>query len=406
MKEKEYNKNYTLSMILVSCIFIASNRFFYLLPLPQLLAQQVSNVLLLAIVSTIAFFIYILFISYKDYGRFGKEIIILYIIVLWNANYMYRTYNYSSTQILWGIIPFLILLGYFPVTYLIKNYGLDPFARIIEIISIILGIVAITQIIVYRLNGNIFLNIITSSNFNGRLSGICDGVMRVGILVSLYQFIENRKSLRLHILNFIISLLCIIFVDQSRIYLMSVLIGVLFMIIAKDYHKRKAYFDYFIYLLTFIAIAIFLQVIINSLLNTLSDANNGSNYARRYAIEYFFSQYPTHFWSGLGIVVPDESNIYYHLITGIYGIYNYNDVGIFGLMASMGIFAVAWYIWIIIKSFILTKKSKHKLLNVGLIVELLVSIFTMSYLDRGLLVSLMMFLAIIGSGQYNNEQQY
>lgn len=404
--KKINNKKYTLSVILVSCIFIASNRFFYLAPLPQILAQQGSNVLLLAIVTTITFFIYLLFISYRDYGRFGKEIAILYLIVLWNAIYMYKTYDYGLGQIEWEMIPFLILLGYYPLTYLISNYGLDSFAKIVEIVSIILGIVMLTQALIYKFNGDIFLNIVVPSNFSGRFSGICDGVMRIGVLVSMYQLIKRRESMHLHILNFVISLLCIIFVDQSRIYLMSVLIGILFMVIAKDYSKRKTYFDYLIYLLSFIAILIFLQVIINSLLNTLADAYNGSNYARKYAIEYFFSQYPTHFWSGLGIVVPDEHDIYYNLITGIYGIYNYNDVGIFGLMASMGISAVIWYFWIIIKSFILTRKSKYKLLNIGLIVELLVSIFTMSYLDRGRLISLMMFLAIIGSGQYNNEQQY
>ncbi|MBT9036944.1 hypothetical protein BTJ18_08920 [Lactobacillus delbrueckii subsp. bulgaricus] len=144
------------------------------------------------------------------------------------------------------------------------------------------------------------------------------------------------------------------------------------------------------------------SVFINSIIITLGDSTDGSNYARAQARTYYLDILRQKFYwmTGLGIAIPDKSNIFYWFIKGPAGFFGYNDIGIVGVLAAFGIFGVIWYIWLLLKSVNLAFKSdgKYKLLSLGLVIEALISIGSLSYLDADRVVRMPIMLGIISAG--------
>ena len=191
-------------------------------------------------------------------------------------------------------------------------------------------------------------------------------------------------------------LLSIIFVDQSRIYLTAVLISIVFIAILNS-KNSLGFTKVLLYVILIILSVFIISNIYHSISDTLADANNGSNFARKEAIAYYLSNIKSYFFTGYGLVVPDKYSMFYTFIKGPMGIYNYSDIGIFGIFASLGIFAVVWYVWILVKGIYLTCKLKNRysLLCWGLLIEMIISMFTMTYFDASRIFSFVLVLVII-----------
>ena len=99
----------------------------------------------------------------------------------------------------------------------------------------------------------------------------------------------------------------------------------------------------------------------------------------------------THFLFGLSMVSPDEGSSMYYFVHGPAGYFHYDDIGLIGTYAKLGIFALVWYIYILIKTiyFVVNTRGNNKALSVGLIIMMLVSSITQSYLDPQRLMSLL-----------------
>ena len=100
--------------------------------------------------------------------------------------------------------------------------------------------------------------------------------------------------------------------------------------------------------------------------------------------------------------MPNIGEPYSNFIKGPLGIYNYSDIGIFGILASLGLGAVIWYIWCLAKGIFLSYKINDKVLCFGLIGEMIASMFTMTYFDSSRQFSLMLVLAIISINSNQN----
>ena len=392
------SKNF-FEKLLIIILLTSSTRFFYITPLPKFFLQESSNVMCGAFFSVIIFVLFILLNKQLQLGKYGIEIWILYIIVLVNCVYMYVTYKYTITNLFYCIVPFLILLGYFPIIQFAKNRSNYFFLlKTIEVIALILSIILLLQKYKYDTNNDIFLKINLPLNFTGRFYNVSEGIIRIAVIISAYQIISKNIRL-LSLINLVFCALSIFLVDQSRIYLLSVIIGIFVMIIMNIVYSNKKS-NVMIYVLL-VAIGIFLiYSLYTSLTTTLNNFNDGSNYARRDAVTYYLSVIKDHLWTGLGLYVPNIGEAYSDFIKGPLGIYNYSDIGILGILASLGLGAVIWYIWCLIKGLILSLKASDKVLCLGLISEMFISMFTMTYFDSSRQCSLMLVLALLSINSY------
>lgn len=392
------SKNF-FEKLLIIILLTSSTRFFYITPLPKFFLQESSNVMCGAFFSVIIFVLFILLNKQLQLGKYGIEIWILYIIVLVNCVYMYVTYKYTITNLFYCIVPFLILLGYFPIIQFAKNRSNYFFLlKTIEVIALILSIILLLQKYKYDTNNDIFLKINLPLNFTGRFYNVSEGIIRIAVIISAYQIISKNIRL-LSLINLVFCALSIFLVDQSRIYLLSVIIGIFVMIIMNIVYSNKKS-NVMIYVLL-VAIGLFLiYSLYTSLTTTLNNFNDGSNYARRDAVTYYLSVIKDHLWTGLGLYVPNIGEAYSDFIKGPLGIYNYSDIGILGILASLGLGAVIWYIWCLIKGLILSLKASDKVLCLGLISEMFISMFTMTYFDSSRQCSLMLVLALLSINSY------
>lgn len=386
--------------LLVDC------RFFYVIKLPERLGGASSNKYALAITSLLIFVRYLLYKCKLRKGRYGIEVIALYGILAVNAIFMKFHWNYRDTQIIWFLFPFVLLLMYFVMSdFLRKKENYEYFLKVAEIICIIVGVLMIVQVIYWGIAHELFLDIIVMNyylyryNVRLRLYGYCDGLMRIVVLMSANELIQSDfrwKQNKLHLISFVVSFISIVFVDQSRIYLIIEIVSIIVMYLSTKKGQRKIKKRHFLFFVGAICVAIyFLRNKMGLLILSMLDSGDGANYARVGAVAYYFKRFTDWVFTGYGVVIPEEGTVAYDVIKGASGIYNYDDIGIMGVFVSLGILGLIWYLWVLIKLWKTSRiKALYQPLNRGLFIALLLAIATQSYLDRGRLVTLMLTLAV------------
>ena len=391
-------------LFLFLLFFLIEFRGFYLVSWPSLLGGAASNKTGLAIYSIILFLFYLVYNKGKfKLNIFGNYILILFIFLFLNSLVSMLLWGYSLTQVLWDILPFSILLLYFPLCELFQtdsNYAL--FVKIGQITISIVSILFIIQ--VYRYHGlpTVFLkieNIIPTSFIYNltvplRIYSVFEGLVRVFVIIVAWKIIANQfKKSFWDIISLLLMLIAIFYVDQSRYYLVTVLIAILSMYLI--YNKRRLTVSSLLWTLILGTAGIF--IILNrfgSISDSISD-NTGSSFARTGAIEYYFDKiftYPL----GLGLHTPEKGTSLYYFIKGPDGYFNYDDIGVFGTLGSLGLPGFIWYILLTIKLVMIwIKKLGSNALTAGLLISFLMSLPIMSYLDRPRIIALMLTLVII-----------
>ena len=389
-----------LVFLLVDC------RFFYVIKLPERLGGASSNKFMLAIASLMLFFFYLQTNGKLKKGKYRAVIAGLYIVLALNVFTMNVRWHYRDTQIIWFILPFCVLLMYFVLAeFLQKKKNYDYFLKVAEIMCIMVGILMIAQVIYWGIAHEVFLDIHVMNyylyryNVQLRLYGYCDGLMRIVILMSAHELIHNDfkwKQNKLHFISFVVSFISIVFVDQSRIYLIIEIIALIVMYVSEKKSHTKIKKRHMLFFFAEICIAVyFLKNKMGSLIASMQDSGNGSNFARVGAVWYYFKSFTDWVFTGYGIVIPDEETVAYGVIKGASGLYNYDDIGIIGVFVSLGILGLMWYLWVLVKLWRISRiRTSYQTLNKGLFVAFLLAIATQSYLDRGRLVSLVLTLAV------------
>ncbi|KGH62270.1 hypothetical protein X375_05850 [Oenococcus oeni S13] len=396
-----------VNLWIVAIFLLADSRFFYLIPMTSYLGGAASNKTLVGVIG------FVLFVSMTiinggivKLGIYGKSIFLFLTFLFFQGIYEYFTYGYSFTTILFSIIPYFTLLMYMEILYVAQE-DFEGLLKLIENIAIILSVLLLIQMFVYNHIHTMFLHFTLSDWFTvyyptakGRFYTVAEGLIRCVPLLAFYDLLRPKKTMLRSYLSFSFSLLAIIFIDQSRMYFLSVVIAliVMYMVANKDKITLNRLIGAIIIL---IVATIFIMQKLNSIYFDLSDSTNGSGYAREDAINYYWNLLSTHFFTGLGIVIPDPGAMYYNLIKGPEGIYNFDDIGLMGIYASMGFIGVIWYIYIVIKNFIYAHKTKgvfERALSYGLSFMMVFCCLTLSYLDKERLMALVITMVLINYG--------
>ena len=394
-------------LFLFLLFFLIEFRGFYLVSWPNLLGGAASNKLGVAFYSLILFLAYFIYNKGKlKLGIFGNYILIFFLILFFNSLVSMYLFDYSITQVLWDVLPYSILLLYFPLCEIFKtesNYKL--FVKIGQITISIVSILFVMQ--VYRYHGlqTLFLKIeeiipisyIYNLTVPLRIYSVFEGLVRVFVILVAWKIIANHfKKSFFDIVSLLLMLVAIFYVDQSRYYLVTVLIVILSMYFI--YNKRRLTLSSLLWTLILGTAGLF---IISNRFGSISDSisdNTGSSFARTGAIEYYFNKIFTYPF-GLGLHTPEKGTSLYYFIKGPDGYFNYDDIGIFGTLGSLGVPGFVWYILLTIK-LIMTwiKKLSSNILITGLLISFLMSLPIMSYIDRPRIIALTLTLVII-----NNE---
>ena len=402
MSNKNTNRIFT---ILFSILVLVEFRFFYLFPLPEIFSGSSSNKFLVSILCICIFFVYIIIYKKIELGLFGKYLILLFIVLVILILNEFAGRKYNIGAIIWYYLPFCILMVYFPFKKWIaedKNY--KYFIKFTSVASIILCILFIYQVISAK--NNIFLYIDDMYRYNNqmklRIYGVTDGLLRVFSIILLNDIFKNRfKNIMLELFAFILIISSMIIVEQARFYLICIILSCLLLYI--NYYGLKVNFTtMFIGILIFSLSFFFLYKNSASILGSINE-NTGSSYARMDAIKYYLENIFDNFIFGFGRIIPDQWSNKYLIVKGPYGIFNYDDIGIVGVLASMGAIIFLWYIFVAIKMISVYRKSTP--ISKSLIFLFLISMLISSYLDNTRIICLALTFAWIDKEWSSNEKR-
>lgn len=390
--------------IMVCCLFLifylVDSKFFYLIELPDYFAGEAQNKTLLGLLSITIFLIFIIVKKGKiDLGNFGGLILLLFAIIILSGINSITTFNYSFRQVVWPVFQFSVLLLYFPLKEIMLSEKYQNLFLIFgEITYSILSILFLVQSFFYQGISSLFLkieNMIPSSyyyNFeNLRIYSVFEGTVRILILLVAYRIINKKfKKCFLDIISFSLMLLAIITIDQSRYYLIITIVSI-FILYLRNKSSVISFRELFVIIIVFVLGAILLSKMSSSILDSYQE-NTGSSYARIGAILYYLKLVSLyHPLLGLSLSLPDGGTSAYYYVKGTQGLYNFSDIGIFGIYASLGILGFVWYCLLIYK---LIKRATNNSLVIALVANIILSIPIMSFIDRPRLVSLMLLLVI------------
>lgn len=393
MKEKILQTKFLLVLF-----FLLDVRLMFLLPLPAKMAGDGTNKLLLSVYSIILFFLFLG--SHKLYhGKYTYCLISLFLIVFLSSVNAYITFGYRVTQVLWPVIPFCLLLLYFVLMKFLKiERYLRFFLKAGEFFWSMLCILFLIQRVLYLRSHTIILQLdgllpeyyLWHPELGFRIYSVFEGFLRVFILCLGFVCIKNHfKHCKSEIICLILSIAAVVLVDRSRYYLFTLILGLIAIFLWSSRGSKDSK-EIIVAAVAIVVGFVYLNKLFASIAQSISE-NTGSSFARSGAISYYLDLLKTHFLFGLSMVSPDKGSSMYYFVHGPAGYFHYDDIGLIGTYAKLGIFALVWYIYILIKIIylVVNTRGNNKALSVGLIIMMLVSSITQSYLDPQRLMSLL-----------------
>lgn len=392
-------KKSSIEMSVIALFLLCDSRFFYLIPMPQIFGGSGNNRALVGIAGCVCTLILLFIENGKwNFSLYGKSIFLLYLFLIFQAIFERHKFNYNWSAIIFSILPFGIMLMYFSIIKVLRDKKIfECFLNIVMTIGAIVALLTFIQGIFYT-HPFLQLNIVVSGN-SVKIFGPIGGLVLTASLISVYLFFIDKGIKKTF--DLICYIAMILAISASRMALLAIIISTIVEYFAIKGIKKVSLSRFVAILAIILAIFLVAKPVVQNLLSVIGDNTNGSYYARNDAINYYISVVPHYLFTGLGISIPDQYSPLYFLVKGPLRIYNYDDIGLVGVYASMGIIMLIWYIYILAKNFIYSfaiKDTKVKGLCLSLSVAMLLLIGTMSYLDASRLMGLLITEVIIDKG--------
>lgn len=398
MMEIQRKRWLSFTIIPIVLFYLCEFRFFYLLPLPNKLFAGSTNKNLLAVFSLFAFCYFLVRVKKFTWGQFGAVFLLIFALVAGSTALSAIEFGYKITQVLWGIIPYLILLLYFPAKKYLANEDIyEQFIVIGEVCTLFVSVLFVIQKIKYTGTDSVFLKLpdmipdhyIWHPDEGIRVRNIFDGFFRVFALIIADRIIAKKfKKSLLDILAFVSILAMIALIDRSRQYLLIVLVSVFVIFLYRTGKKITAA----LFLVGTFAVVGGIAVISGKVLSIIESilGNSGSWFARVEGVTHYLSVGLEHFFIGIGMADPESLPAVAKYVRGAGGIYYPDDVGIVGLFALLGVVGVTLYVFVLVRAFKAFKTSDNKALILGVCVCFALSSILSSYFDRTRLTALVL----------------
>lgn len=384
-------------------------KFFYLFSVPDAYPSSQRLAGLIAIIS----FVWLAFYYKKVNGSFRLIVGALCTMIIIQIITSLLRLNSQSIKItvLEGAYYFVVLIYFILVNAFQKKNGFEKFCFLLTAISIILSLRLSVSAVKYNSTGQMTLVLdplvkMYMRNGNIRIQNLAEGLTRISVLISMgcitEKKIRQKKLIGMHSINILLGLFVIYYLDQSRVYILCILISLVAMFLLSDVtSKAKKWFLIItVIILAGILYNAVIDDVVDSLLMTLSDSSDGSNWKRFAAIQYFIEIALRHPLLGNGLLSRQVGTLSLR--------YAYNDVGIFGQLGKLGVPIVIWYVVLIFKmSKMLRFKKQWSSANTGLFVCMLISSITLLYIDHNRIICLPVMMAFMEHVQniYESEGQ-
>ncbi|KRN45519.1 hypothetical protein [Limosilactobacillus ingluviei] len=396
----------TTIVFYLSCIlfFVSNTNIFYLFPLSGIFSGTSNNTL-----SSIAgLFIFAMSIFYvngngKKYyvGKFSNSIILFFIIFVVTSFHSIYSTGFTPKQIFINLMAgYLILLLYYPLMNLLSDE--DKYRRFIfvgELFYDLLGILFLIQYILLARSGIYILKIselIISGQYM-RIYGVFEGFIRIFILMIGYEIFKTKKRKNtFHVVSLIILLLSVLLIDQSRYYIITLILCLLI-----DYlyiNKGKISVGKMLFSIVVIPMAMMLLVkFATSISNSVTLNDGGYTNARTGGYAYYWELFRSNILFGIGAANPDKWTPVWYLERGPQGIYHLSDVGIVGTLTMFGILILFWLIYVLLKMIKLCTITVgvDQGLSLSILIMMLLALPLNSYLDSTRVMSLLLSITII-----------
>lgn len=298
---------------------------------------------------------------------------------------------------------YYLVLAYFPFSVFLSNkYNMKWFYNIMIRMSFCYLVLQIIQGLVYRMTHIVFLfyTPVALQNIN-TLQRFTEGteiVTFVAILISIKPFLLKEKWKLLDYVTIFLIVNFHIFFSQGRMYLIIVIFSITLSVLLQLYMSKYKTIFYVLTPLIGIICVVFFGKLISGLNFTGTTGSRSASYIMRtYSYEYFFNHFFYNHWFGIGFADPNQ---YQWLLKGSVGVdaggglMTYQDVGIVGTTAILGLSSLIFFGIVILKLIIILLRGKNKEITMIISMYIVVSLISLSPLDTGRIFPFILLLAI------------
>lgn len=277
-----------------------------------------------------------------------------YTMLLLISLFIISVYSYFKYPIQ-SIIDMVLSMQYYLVYFLVYAFifmfskkGIEGFMLSIHRIVILWEILLILNSAYYTATGNQILYYFSDDNVSVRV-GIRIALYVLAHVLLIYDFekiINNQKGLisnKLAVVNLILGTYCLLIVEQTRGHFLAIF-AAWFAILILNSKKKSTVMLRVILLVTAYILLVksgYLQSIFSSLTGASEIYGDYGQQARISSMNYFWNCFLSNPLCGIGFV--RYGGAYNTIVRGASGSFFANDVGIFGIIGNIGIFAFIIY---------------------------------------------------------------
>ena len=262
--------------------------------------------------------------------------------------FLFVQFSYTSIAYQQGIAQFLAASYYFfyclliPVfMHLLSVFGIQGLLRKIEMLTLVISVFMLLMGFMYTVFG---LNLTEIARFRSGLLRIdAPVVVQIGCVIAAYQLICRNGNKGTHAAICFCSFLAILYVCQSRLAILLLVFAFLLMLaFRRSDHIGLVYISFFAAAIALVALCTIgpLRGILESF--SLSSSMGGNTLTRINETNYYLDLISRNPVNGVGLV-PFGSAAY-SALSGPYGQFYIDDVGIIGALAGIGLWVVAIYV--------------------------------------------------------------
>lgn len=335
----------------------------------------------------------------KKYVFLTGFLIYIYLVQIVICIFSMIQYNESLFDMFTCAGGYLTLLFSFVLFVGMEKYGTGRFLKMFYIFAVAFMVLRLIDAI----SSNILGIALLGGHVHSKTAFVRASAGSLYAVVMIYSFwkIVISEARKKDFVVFVLGLVVELYVQQTRMYQLSLFVAFLFMWIFQKKKVSRKLFQYAV-LIGFTGVFFGLGLhheIINSFSidPNINDAAN-SSIARVNAIAYFTGYFLDHPLFGMGWVRPVGD----YLVSIAYGPTRtafLDDLGFLGQVFRLGILGAMFYVILIIRlayiHFKLPKTSKYKTMILGILVFIIISASTLNCFDGQRILGTAFFIAIV-----------
>ena len=409
------SKKTEIYKLIIPLFVLFETRFFYLFSVGKLDNFISYKVKIFTSLYVIAIFFISLIINKKiKFDKISVWCMLFCVYIIFEGARNISTYNLSFYRFFFACHGYFFILLYPALTiYSDKKKLYNYLINTLTIVSMVLSIIFLIQAFVYNRYQLSFLYLSEYKLFQNvdiRKYGIrmtAPGTIIIfSSLISFGQILGEKKK-KLHITNFILGIAYIIFVCQTRMTTLAIILTLLLICFFKFTKNRFGKIKVFgIFLIAIIVL--FGPYLIDNIFESDEDA---SVVARVYAVKHYTKLFLKNPLCGIGLL-PDDKEDYTtnKILRGSRGIAHITDVGYVAYTCLLGIIGILFLIMLIKIIYQIIKNNKTKdgayYSLITCLVYIILTCGTLSIFDTQRIVILPFILYVSHYIEYKNNNQY